>query len=492
MKHIKLIIAVLFLLIVPTVFADLVITPSSSDITVYKGQSQNFQLTLLNNNSFPITNVSLSNLNYFSFPVTLNLIPFQSTQISYSVLTDAVFNQAYVSTASFYYQIPYNGTPLTYQINITSSAFQPSTLNIMQNDSIIWNNMLTQDIQVKDFSSGFPQVNVPALSSVTVQYNTIANYSFYNYPLGYTGYLNILDKSSTAYAHDSGYDKPVYFNLHSLLNPSTMQLSLLTPNFTMNYNQTIQGIVQIQNTDPTNTLYNVNLSASKWITFAQNNFNLSPMANNLVFFNITPSIIYTNDTNKTHILTIYASSLNAGNTSVNFPVFINYYNLNIININGTNYTINFLSINDTINACLQHEHDAGFEQCAKLWKYNNVTQIIEVPANISLSELTIKDWMNQMNISGESALRVENQYNLLGDEMRGLMGEIQTNVTANINNISRQQAIYQESWRKIQTAQTIWLIVMGSLIIIAIIYGLINWFGGNYDLWESRVKARQE
>ena len=120
----------IFLLAIASASANLVITPQSSDITVYKGQTSNFNLMLFNNNSFPIYNVSLSPLNYFSFPVTLTMIPYQQQSISYSVLTDSLFNQAYVSTASFFYQIPYNGTPQTYQINITSSAFQPTTINI--------------------------------------------------------------------------------------------------------------------------------------------------------------------------------------------------------------------------------------------------------------------------------------------------------------------------------------------------------------------------
>lgn len=462
-------------LLLPCVTANLVVAPINSDLNVYKDQQSIFGLNVTNNFTYSIYNVSFTKPSaYFAFPVVDSLAPGESRTIPYSVRTDAVLSSLFVSTASFFYPIEYNLISRVFEINISDTSFTPNNLTIMQNDSVSWHNLRVNQSEIKDLGSGFPTITVPALSSSVQSYPDVASYVFYEFPSGFTGFLNVIPRSNIVMAHDSSLDVPITFNLHSTLNPSTLQINLLTFNFTSNDNQTQYGVLEIKNAENI-PLVNVVLNDSRgWIQFSENSFTLNPLQNKLVSFNITPKVYSTNETNITLIDRVFAQSTNGGNASADLRMLINYKNFDTLNINGTIYTINVLGINDTATACNQHRkgigaYDVGFEECIKLEVVNNVTVIRETPAIVTVTEDQAKTGWAAVASVGETAQRIENYANRVLDAQSNILELTKNNTAAELARDEDVRTFKADTLRAIHNRDIREMIIIIAIILLYII-----------------------
>jgi hypothetical protein len=482
------------LCMVGVVHADLIISPNPASIQVNWYEPKTFQMSLRNTNPYPIYNLTFSNTTYFSFPSSINLGVNQSQVISYQVSTNALFNNVFISTVSYFYTVPFTPPPVIVDINITPNGFVSSTTTIMANDSIRWNNKLTQDVEVRDFGTGFTQINIPALQSATVNYNVVRNFTFYNSPLGYTGFLVVIPRTNTSYAHDSVLDKNVQFNLNSVLPPSTMQVNLLSANITVNNNGTYpEALIEIRNTDANLVIQNVQVTADRWVSnFTPNSFNLPANGIQRLLFNITPYVYKTNDTNRTQPIVLTVNSGNAGNITKTIDVFINYQNMDIVNIGGINYTIVWLDYNATITACEQHMDDTGFEKCRELRDRfaKNVTVIKEIEAQYRFSEGDINSIKGQLKTQGDVATRLENKMNLYLDKQSDIENKVD-NASIRITNLEEYVSQSELDRNAKVRSQNIrfWIFVSLMIIITLIIIGL--WIGENVKYYSAIEKAGQ-
>jgi hypothetical protein len=485
---------VLVLCIVPAVRSDLILSPNPSNIDVYWYVQKSFPLTVTNTNNFVIRNLTFSNTSSFTFPSTVDLGVNETKVLSYSVLTNRLFTETYITTLSYFYVVPFVPVAKTVSINVTPTGFVSAGTTIFENDTILWNNQLAQDVEIRDFGSGFGQINLPALSSSTVQYSTVKNFVFYNSPLGYTGTLNVISRVNQTLAHDSTLDRNVVFNLRSLLPASTMQVNLLSTTISVNNNQTYnEALIEVRNTDPNLVITNVQLSADRWASsFVPNNFNLPANGIQRVLFNITPYVARTNETNTSHIIKVTASSQNAGNATRDISIFINYMNMDVVNIGGINYTINVLGVDDTIRACLQHYNDAGFESCKKLEPFftKNVTVIKEIEAQYKFGEADLVAIKGQLKMQGDIEQRLENKMNLYLDR--------QTNVESKVDNASTKlmelndYVIRSEVDRNAKVRrQDIRFWVVFAIIFFILFIGLVLWMIDNVKYLDAMEEARQ-
>lgn len=484
---------IIFLLTISFVSAVWTITPQTNSLTTYVNQEMTFTMNVKNENPFTIYNCSFSPLTGFTFPTISQLTPNQSQTITYAVKTNAIFDQVYISTASYLYEI-YSPPPTKVVIiNITDSGFQPQTTTIMTGDSIQWTNKMTQDTGIADFGTGFPSIsNIPALQSTLRTYNSIANYQFYKTVGGQSGYLIVQNRTTTGYAHDSMEDKQLIFNVHSVLPSTSLDLNLLTNNIPLDNNQTYNGIMEIRNNEDI-LINTVHLSADKWISnFSENDFNLNPNSNKLIYYNLTPFVTRTNETNRTQIVKMTLTSGNAGNITKDLSVFIHYANLDMVNINGINYTITLLGWNETIEVCLAHMNDVGFEKCKELEKYftKNETRIVEIPAQYKLTEQEVLDWKAKMNTIDAVSERLENKMNLYVDKQNAINEKVdnmtihQENQDKYINNTLTAQSKEQSNQNK-----RYWLTL--TIVILLTLLGTLVWIIDNIKYIECLIRAGQ-
>lgn len=410
----------LFLLIffVPLVNAVVVVSPQNPLLSVVWYVPQSFSLTVTNNNNFTVSDFTFTPVpSGFTFQDVGTLAPYQSKVISYSVSTNELFtNRVLPSMLSFSYltNSTVNAPLKSYDVNISSNgvSFIPV---LMAGDSIVFRNQLSQSVNLNDYgSSGFPNLVIPAGGVVSRNFSDVKNLSFMVGQLGVLSSFSVVNRR----AHDSTMDVPLSFVLSSVLPASTMSVNLLSSNITVNNNATYpQALIEIRNNDPNLVIQNVHINASRWVSnFTPNDFNIPAGGVQRILFDITPFVDRTNLTNRSNNIVLNVVSSNAGSTVKSIDVFINYQNMDIININGVNYTVNFLSINATAEACKQHRigvglYDTGFESCKLLEIVVNQTIIKEIPASYDFTEAQVKTYADSFATLGNIAQRLENTQN---------------------------------------------------------------------------------
>ena len=486
----------LVLVALPLVSAEIIVTPMSQSISQPWYSAKTYQLAVRNNNSFTAYNLTFSPIQYVTFPSSVDLQPNESRVLSYSVLTNELFsNRVFVSTLSYFYVVPYSPPEVSVQINVTSSGFSPSNVSIMANDSVVFNNLAGMDVEVRDFgSSGFATVVIPANQSVSRRYLVPAGFSFYNSPLGYTGLLQVVPRSATMMAHDSTTDRQVSFTISSILPAGTVQITLLSASITVANNATYpEALIELRNTDPNLLIRHVHLSADRWASaFTPNDFDIPASGVQRVLFNITPLVARTLDTNRSQALVLTLSTENAGNTSKSISIFIPDMNMDVRTINGVNYTITVLGVNDTIEACLQHMHDTGFESCLSLEQYftKNVTVIKEQEAQYKFGEGVLSSTIGQLTTFGGVSERLENTMNRYLDKQASVEAKVE-NTTAALNTlqayVEEQEALRARELQR-QNSRFWIFVVLGGLVLLTV---LIMWVMENVAYLDAMQEARQ-
>lgn len=487
---------ILFLVVANFASANLLVQPSTMEINVDRGVSKVFNLVVTNNESRPVFNVSFSSVPNFVFPVVTRLEPNESRLVSFSVLTQDLFNQVFVSSVSFLYEIPYSAPPSSFVVSVDDSVFVPYNSSILVNDSVVWVNLLSEDVVINDLGSGFAPVSIPALSNVSRVYNGLGSWLFYpstvHGSLGFTGLLSVLSRPNTAFAHDSSLDRTVVFNVHSLLPPSALQLFVLSQNVSANNNVSFQGLLEVRNTQPI-IITGVHLYADRWVSgFSENDFNLPALSSKIVYFNVTPLVSRTSQSNRSQVVNVFANSSNAGLTFDDFPIFINFVNLDQVTINGTTYTITVLGINETIDACIQHLNDVGFESCKKLEDAfrTNVTVVKEIEGSVPFTATELLSMKSQLGTFGEETTRTVNKMNLYLDKQDSVTSLVQNN-SVRIDMIADDFVGFKADLKDKQDSYNTRFWIFISLIGLFGLFIVLNWLFSNVAYFDALEQSGQ-
>lgn len=490
----KFILLSMLLLFVSVAFvsANLVVDNVAQQNPTFVGESKIFSFSILNNNTFPVYKLNLTPIDKFTFSPIPNMLPGQVVNVSYSVYNNVVSSGLFISTLSYFYDTKYNVTSKNFSVNILDSGFSNCNVTLMQNDSVVWFNNRSNSSEVKSISGGWSNILLSPLASQSIVYPNVGSWTFYidGFP---ACYLNVLPYNDTVSAHDSFNDVAMSFNLVTTVNPSSLVLHPLNDNFSSYNNQTQVGYLEVKNNGAF-PLYNIVLSDSKgWISFAQNNFTREALTNQPVFFNLTPLIFHTNESNITHTVTIYGTSSNGGNSSINVNVFIPYTNLDNSS-SGAVYDVKFYSPNETAVACHDNrigvgQYKTGFEWCTNIEVQNNVTVVRDVPATATLTEAQVKAWADA---GAKADSLVQNNINA-----QGITQDYITNTTDFIvNNIVKfQTAEYYktELWMNFTDRQLrdtreqvklFWICF--SIIVVLIVATILLYYRWKYN-WACRT-----
>ena len=241
-----------------------------------------------------------------------------------------------------------------------------------------------------------------------------------------------------------------------------------------------------------------------WITFQDNNFNLNKGDSKLVLYNIKPKHIdETDQTNKTHTITVYIEPENAPQKTVQISLFIKYHDFGTIELNDTIVHITELSIDDTIAFCLAKPDYANCERllyfCSEYPDYGKCPElykerIVEVAGKHNISDDDLAVMISENKKEGEILQRLENKYNTLFVEIIGTEGK--GGIKEDINWIKSwiQQQEYekqQEQLEQIKTAKKqklnkIFKVILYIFItLLIIIFLVIKWLakrGVEYEM----------
>lgn len=483
----------LFLLFLPVVRAELVITPQNPTYSCIWYMSCVKNVTVWNNASYSVANLTFSPTTFFSFPSSVDLNPNESKTLNFEILTNELFiNRQFISTVAFFYSMNVSPANRSVEVNVSMGGF--STIPVlMVGDSIVWRNTGNSSLSIHDLATGFQEIVIPAGGSISRQYLGVGSFNFYIVQSGIMGSMSMISRSGVSYAHDSSFDRQMIFTLTSRLPDSTMAVSLLTENITVDNNSTYpEALIEIRNLDPYLVIQNVSINGSRWTgNFSPNSFNIPAGGVQRVLFNITPFVDETNLTNRSHKVILNVRSDNAGSTVKDIDVFIRYQNLDVVSIGGVNYTITVLGINQTIEACLQHMNDAGFEKCQDLKRFGTNTTIIkEVPASYEFTQSQVKTYADSWATLGGVAQRLENKQNAYLDKQADTNARVD-NMTQNFDYVKAYLvSAEQERMDIIERHNLRFWLLFSFLLFFMIAYFVVQLLS-NIELFDALERAGQ-
>ena len=312
----------IFLLILPLIFASLEVSPQTLQADVNIGESKQFSINLKNDNVSDIFNIGFSETPYINYPpIIQTMLINESKDIIITISPETFGIIPLTTTISYYYyqEIPY--IQKTYDVNITNVSFEPQSITIKKGDSIIWKN---QDEIIRS-------VTYPELFDMDLQPNATFSFTFYaensidyyDLYLNNHGYITVTNISKSL-IHDQTKDTTFNININSQFTGSTISIEPIENNFTIEYGNKKEGLLKISNTGNVTAL-NITLESSpNWVTFERQYFNVTVGGYRYINYVLEPVILNKTDTNKSYTVEIKAKSINAPQSTATLSLFVPY------------------------------------------------------------------------------------------------------------------------------------------------------------------------
>lgn len=310
---------VIISLIIPVLSSAIIVSPSTISQTVYTFAPATFNLTITNSHSFDIFFLNFSKLNDFTFPALNNLSAGGNITLSGTISTTTAYSNTVSSLITYFYKSNINADPVTKNVSINASGFQPLNSQIIQGSIVRWTNNDTLTHTVT--STIFDQSLAPG-ETFQFTFNTIGNVSYFDRNTNLQGKVEVLDPFSLQFVHSPDNDVRINFSITSVLVETNLSATLLSGDkYTIDYNSQKGGVIKVSNVGSTQ-LRNVRMSANQWTLFSQNNFNVNSSQDVFAIFNLIPLITNESETGKNYSIIIDVFSDNALPVKLNLSVSI--------------------------------------------------------------------------------------------------------------------------------------------------------------------------
>jgi plastocyanin len=464
-------ILILLILFAPLVYAspELLISPNNITATTYYGQNYVTQLTLTNTGNETMYNIAfnpVSNVAYSNIPTQLAVN--QSAQMTVTITPSAIDT---TTTGLFYTKTTITATPQMQVITATNSMFNPSFINIRQNDTIQWTNSDTNNhtATATDFSWSY---TIAPSSSATRQFTDIAVVNYLDTINNYGGVINVSTNQIDMFSHDSNKDKPLIIKTTAQPAPTSMQLDVFTSSFSIGYNEIPVGVLRVQNTG-SGTALHLRL-AMNWTQFSMQDFNLNTGQYQLINFNITPQVTSTSQTNKSYSFPITLSGDNINPITATVTVFINYHDFGDTQQNTSNTSNIVYIINDNVirDYCLRNP-----SSCPT----TNISTIVYQDRPLQFN-ITQSDWNSLItDVNENKNFRNEIKSFMAQLEQRDItMNETMNNLTTNLKKNTDSVNNISNLFNKLKVNNFWWNVILSIMIffvilIVAGIFLILRW-----------------
>ena len=310
-----------FLLFLPIISAELIITPNSVNENILIGEQKQITLSIKNNFSFPVYNLILEP----TVDITLSTIdilnPQEQKTATLTLKPTAEYQKSINPKIQFQFYSIIVRNPITHNVRITDSSFIPSTLQVYQDDSVQWTNegTVTHTATETTIPPEF-DISIPVNQSGSFTFTKIKTYIYHDEAIFFNGLIQVLNKSEEKLTVNPDLYKPLPITLSTSFQSTQISLEPLESEFTVNYNETELGAIRIKNTG-TATAHNLKLEG-EWFIFRENDFSLNQGDSNLVLYDIKPIITKTEETNLTYLKSIklIGSNINPINTTISIKI----------------------------------------------------------------------------------------------------------------------------------------------------------------------------
>lgn len=437
---------VLLMLLMSLAASANVLVASVYDASVVKGQQSSFGLTITNNNSFSIFKVSISSIPDYSFPSIEEIAPFSSYSTSYNLTASFTGSRSFNAVLSWSNKTQGVATPASAEVIINSTSILPNNLTIRRLDSVVWRNMHSSNLTVKASDGEYELSIAPSTTSSRV-FGSEGKKGFFVVETGFIGNITIINNTVDIFVHDSSKDIPLAFTANSILPPNTITVSPLISNFSLAFNETIEGVLMLTSQG---FISRAILEASKWLVFPENNVSFT--SQKILTFRIQPVVNQTQDSGIIHNITIRARSENAPDSYANISVLIAFHN----------FTIDEQKVNQTLVVLATREQLAAFcRQYPNECPSQNVTQFIYINRTDTEDEVTLRQIREEIerikNLQREQTspvLELSTKVDVLSSEVSG--------VKAGVSGLQQEKRLEKSR----STLKTIVFVVLGLLATI--------------------------
>lgn len=408
------------------------------------------EIKINNTNNFDIFNLSFTPIQDFTFPI-IDLIPKNTeytTKINITSTSSSEF-QTKSSLLSYQYYLDQQHQPVIYQVDILNNLLNPNYKEIQSGDIINWYNTLQQVLTVKALDQSW-QLQVNPNSTASKTYNGIMEEDYYIVETGATGKINVTIGQDHILTHNPNLDYTLNFYLRNVYASSSLSVQSLTPEFTMNYSDTLEGAFMLSGTSK---VYDIEvISEPNWLEFNKNHFDLN--GNSILIYSIKPLINTTEETNKTHTIKVKFKSANAPEVESIINVFIEYAEFVDPELAGLRPII--ISEAQLKALCLQYP-----EACPT----RNIT--ITETVNVTTKEI---DAINELKDKIDRATYDLNQYNaqmsILNNQTNSIES-IQSNLSESV------YSMYNNAYNELNWSKTKFNLFLYGFIVIVIIGSLV-------------------
>lgn len=446
----KILIIIAFILgLIGLVNAELIISPTTWDITVKKDVSQTFSVNLTNTFSFPIMDFEFKNITGFSFP-NITIQPNQSVMVNYNVLQTSLIQYSKDMPVNFKYLVDIPVNPQIIHINITSSGYNPDFETIHEGDTVIWTN--SDDVSHTVTCGSFDSEEIAPGGTYTQTFASVGTIDYQDFVLLWGGRLEVLNRSSPQRVNNPNYNKVVHINLNVYSDPTNLTFNVLDQNYTVDVTNKAEGMISIKNIGSL-PAQKISLSSSKlWVTFDKNNFDLEVGQTTYVPFKITPILLSNNETNKTYELNLRANGLNTEGYNYTIYVFVPYQNVEDIDTDEglLIFYDNWCRLHPTSPMCTGTLNSSGSGQI--------IYRDPEIPINLTATQ--VYAMLKRIQQIQDSNARTDNNVKETNDKINSELPEIKRLLNESV----AKSGNAEEKWNTL--SNTFWVcMIMGAIII---------------------------
>lgn len=436
--------------------AQISISPQPLDATTQINQEASYQITLTNHHDFRIFDFQFGDLisKGFTFPA-ISIDSNSSQTITISFLPTTSIHENVQVPISFKYFVELPTEPQTYEINITDpDGFTPNYIPIKQGDSIRFKNNHAVDFDVVIEGS---TKEIPVNGSIIHQFNTIGTINYYDVYFGYSGTIEVLNKSTQEKAHNPNYDINWVVNINSILNPTTLKIDNSKETYEIESGKFKKGLLTITN-NGTEKAELISLTSTDWISFNKNDINIEQGEEDWIEYTITPIIFNTNDTDKNYEIELKIKASNSEEYTTRINVFVPFKEISSefgdSDVNTMNWLTNvFCPQFPTSFLCNQSIGTDG--------NGTIIYQDSDIPINVS--KKVIYDIQKEIGKLRDSGERTNNELKIFANQLGLSLPELQSFINQSLS--LQQKNEKKERTRKNAT----WL--LGFFIVLVVMIG---------------------
>lgn len=429
----KLILILMAILLITSVHAYLEVSQTNININPSVNEEKTYSVNVTNRNNFRIYNIQFTALSGFTFTSIDQLEINETKQLNFTAKFTTPSTFTTTSTIRFFFYSNVSELSQTFNVTILDTGFNPTSIQIRRDDSIIFTNLgtISHTVTSTDFNYA-----LPSNTSRTVVFPTIKSIDYWDANIGFHGTINVVSKQIGYLTTNPDNDITISFNINTNYPSTSISYELIENSFQVNYNGQTESMLKVLNTG-SNPAINITLTGHSWLSFDENNFNLSSGNNNYLIFKIKPLIYLTSDTNKTHTLNINIMGANTNqiSTSVSVNIPLHDFGEGLTNVSreellekirilqkileeylkGQTTPEKIIEYRDTVIGVNYTEQDV-LEQKTRL---TNIEDVLTKSSSFSNTEIsTIKTRIDNVEIFMKNVLEIVNTTKVMTEETK--------------------------------------------------------------------------